>query len=888
MVQSLQSNCEKLENMKNLIPNWEESSPKGQIIVVDDTPANLHLLVQFLRSHGYQVRAATDGYMALRAVRTQLPDLILLDILMPEIDGYEVCRQLKADALTSDIPVIFISALNEAWDKVQAFTVGGADYISKPFHSEEVLARVQHHLNLVFAKKQLELQNQQLQHFSRNLKQLHRLHTTPYPNSEALFLDYLQTGREILGLASGMLGAIADQIYTILAVDSPLSSLQPNQQFCLEETYCQVVTHTQKTIDSVEISHHPIWAKMIQKSSLRLQSYISTPIWVEGKLYGTLCFFSEEQREPHHFDDRERELIELMAESLGKLIAATLSQQKRQQAEEQTQLLLAVTQAISVAPDFESALKAALAKVCEAGGWTYGEVWIPKSVLPSHPRQDYCVLECSPAWHCEVSKLDNEKLQKIDQFRQFSRKLKFALNEGLPGRVWQTGKPEYSEIYQSNSRTCYRLELAKDCEFRAALGVPIGVTSESMKANEFPHHQILAVMVFFLVDSPLVKLAVPKERSIELVTAVAMQLGTVMQRKQAETELRSLLQTMDDWVMVWNRYGRCVKVAPTKAQALPWLKTFVGKTIEELMSVSSASLLRDRIIQTLDTQQGHSVEFSMTFNLSTADHETQHLVWLDARLLPLNTDTVICVCRDISDRKVIEQMKDEFISVASHELRTPLTSIRGSLGLLATGRLGELSAQGQRMLEVAINNTERLHRLVNDILDLERIESGKVEMAIQACNAIELILQGAEALQAMADEAQIALKLTYGNQAITSDTPAIAVQADPDQILQALTNLINNAIKFSSSQTIIEIGVDCQDTVALFFVQDQGRGIPPNQLETIFERFRQVDASDSRQKGGTGLGLPICREIIKKHGGKLWVESELGRGSRFCFTLPLA
>jgi len=249
---------------------------------------------------------------------------------------------------------------------------------------------------------------------------------------------------------------------------------------------------------------------------------------------------------------------------------------------------------------------------------------------------------------------------------------------------------------------------------------------------------------------------------------------------------------------------------------------------------------------------------------------------------------------DISDRKAIERMKDEFISVVSHELRTPLTSLHSALKILATGRLGNLSSQGQQMLAIADESTERLVRLVNNVLDLQRIESGKVVMELQACNAANLITQAAEAMQAMAQQHGVNLVTQVEN---------IAFWADPDYIFQTLTNLLSNAIKFSfSGGTVWLTAAPDQPTSpsseqlegdrqnfkpeVVFRVHDEGQGIPADQLERIFERFQQVDSSDSRKKGGTGLGLAICRKIIEQHNGKIWAESVPGSGSTFAFTLP--
>ncbi|HEU4456912.1 MAG TPA: ATP-binding protein [Longimicrobium sp.] len=234
--------------------------------------------------------------------------------------------------------------------------------------------------------------------------------------------------------------------------------------------------------------------------------------------------------------------------------------------------------------------------------------------------------------------------------------------------------------------------------------------------------------------------------------------------------------------------------------------------------------------------------------------------------------------RDVTLRREVDRMKDEFVSVVSHELRTPLTSIRGSLGLLAAGKGGELSSSGARMLEIAVANTDRLIRLINDILDLERIESGKEAMEMEPVSAAEVARHAAEVMHPVADRAGVALRLR------AEDAPLVA---DADRLLQVITNLLSNAIKFSEAGGAVELAVERGAEGAVFRVADGGRGIPADRLESIFERFHQVDSSDSRQKGGTGLGLAICRSIVQQHGGRIWAESEPGRGSTFVFTLPV-
>jgi PAS domain S-box-containing protein len=239
----------------------------------------------------------------------------------------------------------------------------------------------------------------------------------------------------------------------------------------------------------------------------------------------------------------------------------------------------------------------------------------------------------------------------------------------------------------------------------------------------------------------------------------------------------------------------------------------------------------------------------------------------------------VVIFRDVTERRAMERLKSEFVSTVSHELRTPLTSIRGALGLLSSGLLGPIAEKGQRMLEIAVSNTDRLVRLINDILDLERIGSGKVEIARGAVDANAVMVQALEGLQSMADQAGVRLAHVPSNGTLTGDS---------DRIVQTLTNLLGNAIKFSPPDTTVTLSGASDEMYFTFCVADQGRGVPEEKIETIFERFSQVDASDSRERGGSGLGLAICQSIVNAHGGRIWAETNHPTGSRFQFTIPLA
>jgi PAS domain S-box-containing protein len=237
-----------------------------------------------------------------------------------------------------------------------------------------------------------------------------------------------------------------------------------------------------------------------------------------------------------------------------------------------------------------------------------------------------------------------------------------------------------------------------------------------------------------------------------------------------------------------------------------------------------------------------------------------------------------CFVRDISERQAVERAKNEFVSVVSHELRTPLTSIHGTLSLLRAGLLGELSNRGQQVVDSAVHNTDRLVRLINDILDIERLTSGRVALQRQQCDSAALATRSIDAMRPMAEAAGVRLEV---------DAQPGCVWADPDRVEQTFTNLLSNAIKFSDPGGTVRLVAGTTGNELRVEVHDQGRGIPDEHLELIFDRFQQVDSSDAREMGGTGLGLAICRTIVDQHGGRIWAESEPGVGTTMTITLPV-
>ncbi len=234
---------------------------------------------------------------------------------------------------------------------------------------------------------------------------------------------------------------------------------------------------------------------------------------------------------------------------------------------------------------------------------------------------------------------------------------------------------------------------------------------------------------------------------------------------------------------------------------------------------------------------------------------------------------------DVSERYEVERLKAEFVSVVSHELRTPLTALRGSLGLLTGGVLGALSDDVMEMLNIAERNALRLISLVNDILDLERLQQGKLELFLEPVGAREIVVRSLESVKPFADQEHVQLEASADDG---------LVLGDGGRLVQVLVNLLSNAVKFSSPGSSVHVVTHVEPASVVFRVTDHGRGIPASHRRIIFERFEQVRTADAREKGGTGLGLAISKAIVQQHGGEIDVDSQEGVGSTFWFRIPRA
>lgn len=353
------------------------------------------------------------------------------------------------------------------------------------------------------------------------------------------------------------------------------------------------------------------------------------------------------------------------------------------------------------------------------------------------------------------------------------------------------------------------------------------------------------------------------------------------QIKNWEIRHHTLLNTLSDALVTIDRQG----IIKTFNQAAELIfgypaRELIGQKINMLMPEPDGTEHDKYMDRYINTGRKHIIgtdrevmalrKDGSTFPIELAVSE----MWQDGEL------QFTGLIKDITERKKIERLKNEFISTVSHELRTPLTSIRGALGLINSGLCGPLPDKMDALLTIATNNTERLLLLINDILDIEKIESGHLRFDFKRLALADLIEK------AMADCSSYAVEHDIQFEFDPADRLP-QVNADPERLIQVINNLLSNAAKFSPKNGTVSVSLRTRSGFARISVCDHGAGIPQHFLPRLFDKFSQVDGSDKRHTGGTGLGLSIAKAIIEKHQGKISVETAEGAGTTFHVDLPL-
>jgi PAS domain S-box-containing protein len=384
-----------------------------------------------------------------------------------------------------------------------------------------------------------------------------------------------------------------------------------------------------------------------------------------------------------------------------------------------------------------------------------------------------------------------------------------------------------------------------------------------------------------------------RKREINLLMAFGSQLGAALENAELYAEVNKskayienlvenaadliICTDLEDRILTWNLgaqalfgYGKDEIVGKRLSVLLPPERFHELEEMRSKVQISGA--LRDLEVRS-KKKDGSMIDVSLSVS-PIRDLEGQIVGFLR-------------VAKDITEKKRFErrlqeldQMKSDFVSNVSHELRTPLTSIKGSVDNMLDGLTGGLNEKQVRYLSRIKSNTDRLARLINDLLDLSRIESGRIEVRPTKLPLAALAGEVAEYLKPLAAEKQIQIE-------VPASDPSMTAWADRDKVTQVLLNLVGNAVKFTVPESTVTIAIerDGSEWVQVS-VADAGPGIRSEERNRIFAKFYQIARVDKQRPKGSGLGLAICKALVEMHGGKIWVESEIGKGSKFLFTLP--
>lgn len=334
---------------------------------------------------------------------------------------------------------------------------------------------------------------------------------------------------------------------------------------------------------------------------------------------------------------------------------------------------------------------------------------------------------------------------------------------------------------------------------------------------------------------------------------------------------RAIIENARDFICTIDNQGRFIAANPASKAMLGYeADELRGKHFIDLISGADSN----KALEYLENLKTSGVATPLEVTMASRTGGTVETLW--SAHWSEEEKSTFCVIHDMTDRKRAEKLRQEVTAMITHDLRTPLSTINNVLDFFESGHSGTFDEKGRRYVLMAKRNADRMVSLINDLLDIEKIKSGMMRLEIDVVSLTRVFKTCAELSAAMAEE--MSVKLLF-------EPTDIMVEADEHRIDRVLTNLVANAIRFSPKGATVRVAAKRTRTAIHIVVQDEGPGIPADMLESVFERFQQVKNSGEHSKGGSGLGLTICKAIVELHGGKIWAESQ-GRGTTFIFSLP--
>jgi PAS domain S-box-containing protein len=776
----------------------------ANLLLVDDRRENLVALEAILEPLGQNLVTARSGVEALKHLLDTEFAVILLDVQMPEIDGFETARLIKQRERTRTVPIIFLTAISKEQTNVfRGYTAGAVDYLFKPFDPEILRSKVSVFIDL--HRKTEELRRQSLALRDRDVAEFRRNLAESMPqivwttSADGLPEYFNQRWSDYTGIAPERVGDDTRVVH-------------PDDRARTAERWRRSLA----TGDIYEIEHR---LKRASDGSFR---------WHLSRALATR-------------DDR--------GEIVGWVGTMTdIDDQKR--AAEAQRFLVQASSVLGSSLDYRS---------------TLGQV----AQLAVPDVADWCavdILEDGTRKQLAVAHADPKKVKFLDELNE--RYPPDPEAQQGPQKVVQTGEPELvptitEEMIESSARDELHLGLLRELGLRSYMCVPM-----------IARGRTLGAITFVSAESGRTYGEADMELAQELARRAATAVDNAQLYRHAEERAQAaqVLATIADGVCLVDGEG-VLRLWNPAAEAITGLRAgdVVGRHAHDVLP--GWTELSPRVPVANDPGTGSTQATTVPVQIGERE------LWLSFSGVGFEGGTVYAF-RDLTEERALESMRQEFVATVSHELRTPLAAIYGSALTVRRADIELGDEMRDQLLGVIAEESDRLAQIVNDLLLASHLDSGRLHVATERCDGRALAEQVVE----------VARTHTAENIAVELDAPKRlpAVQADPGQLQQVLTNLVDNAIKYSPDGGTIHVRLQTNDRYLRFAIADEGLGIPASEHGRIFEKFYRLDPNMTRGIGGTGLGLYICRELVRRVNGRLWVESAEGKGSTFNVDIPLA
>ena len=834
-----------------------------RILVVDDDIQTLRLIGYILRGQGYEVSEALSGTEALRSVAANRPDLLVLDVMMADMDGYEVCRRLRADPKTAQLPIILLTAKSQAADRAEGMLAGADDYITKPIDPVDLAVRIK----AVFHRPRTSDRLGGDQQSGDLLAEIAHGTVMMLAASLVWILAVDEESRMLKSAAiAGMAGEDVSRLFLRTVRGSPGEISFPLAKQI--NPLCEVALTDQSLIEQTtkalsRLTGGDVLARGLETAGAQVASLL--PLTLRGKTLGVMLIARRGENRLSASDLRLLTLLGSQAAMAIENLRLVQQLEKREQEARRDKLFhqaLVNTMGDGLMMlDKTSRINFVNRRLCRMLGYDEAEL-LGRPVADLIHDTDRSATESWLSKGTGTSSFEKQLIRK-------NGTLMPVLAVHVPGNKTELG--DVLVVTDLSEQKGRETELIRRARQLTAINNAARSMASSLDFESIP--QTILEEAARVLGAKAGSILLVSEKSPGLIFKAVVGPGV--------EKLLGMKVPVGFGVIGWvaqNAKAALVDDVKKDSRFYRGIDQTTGLTTTNVVAVPL--LIKRQVVGVLELVNKSEGKFDEE-DLSIAETLAQWAAVAieNARLVRDLLTRTANLEQAYAELKEADQLKEELIQNISHELRTPLTFILGYVELLLSNELGALTETQVKGLEVVRRKCTALTKVVNDIVTLQRLKLSDLERQPMALNG--LITQTAQAVRTLAQQSEQTLKVELPEH-------EVIVSIDEGRVAQVIDNLLNNAIKFGRPAGEIALRLVDLDSQARVEVQDSGIGIPEEKIERIFQRFYQVDSGTTRRYGGVGLGLALCKEIIEAHGGKIWVESELGKGSHFIFVLPKA